>query len=218
MLLLPIFHVEKPRLGEVAVTFLRRGGRAGAGFETRVMWLPGLCPWPLTHGLQADPPTQPRTETEMFHFKNWLKVLERLRDRTEKDAQRGQLPKEAEAALSCVTHGKLDKCNIQAVSGGIGHALWRIAAASLLAHLSPPHPCHSPALGGSTWDHLRGGDSVPNLYPKLETSRRSGGPPWASWGSGSTRPVQPVLVWKALVSGYLSPRSPVLDHTSHTLT
>lgn len=171
-------------------------------------------------GSKLDHPTQPRTETEMFHFKNWLKVLERLRDsQNGKRCSKGtELPKEAEAALSCVTRGKLDKCNIQAVSGGIVHALWRIAAPSLLAHLSPPHPCHSPALGGSTWDHLRRGDSVLNLYPKLETSRRSRGPPWASWGSGSTRPVQPVLVWKALVSGYLSPGSPVLGHTSHTLT
>lgn len=142
--------MEKPRLREVAVTFLRRVGRAGAGFETRVMWLPGLRPWPLTHGLQADRPTQPRTEKEMFHFKNWLKVLERLRDsQNGKRCSKGtELLKEAEAALSCVTRGKPDKCNIQAVSGRIGHAVWQTAPPSLLAHLPPTHtPLPQPCPG-----------------------------------------------------------------------
>lgn len=79
----------------------------------------------------------------MFHFKNWLKVLEMLRDsQNGKRCSKGtELLKEAEAALSCVTRGKLDTCNIQAVSGRIGHALWQIAPCSLFAHLSPSlHP------------------------------------------------------------------------------
>lgn len=157
------------------------------------MWLLGLRPWTLTHGLQADRPTPPRTGREMFHFKNWLKVLERLRDRQNgKRCSKGtELLKEAEAALSCVTHGKFDKCNIQNQWENWSCSLPNCSLPSLptppLQHTPPPR--HSPALGGSTWDHLRGGDSVLNVYPKLETSRTTA-PPWASWW---TRPASVCL-------------------------
>lgn len=49
----------------------------------------------------------------------------------------------AEAALPHVTRGKLEKCNIQAVGGRTGHALWQNTPSSLL-FLPPSHP----ALGG----------------------------------------------------------------------
>lgn len=67
-----------------------------------------------------------------------------------------RLLKGAEASLPCGTRGKLDKWNIQAVSGRTGHALWQIApSSSLLAPLPPP--LQSPTLGESTWDHLSEG-------------------------------------------------------------
>lgn len=88
-------------------------------------------------------------------------------------SKRTDLLKGAEAALSCVTRGKPDKWNIQAVSGRTGHALWQISpSSSLLAHLSPTSPSGREHLGPPQRRPSGGGDSVPNLCPNLETLRR----------------------------------------------
>lgn len=133
-----------------------------------------------------------------------------------------ELLKGAEAALPCDTHGKLDKCNIQAVSGRTGHALWQIApSSSFLAHLLPslplqPHPGRE-HLGPPPRRPSDGGDSVSNLRSKLETSRRKWEPPLSLMGQQGPLGLFGGLFVKTPVSGCPSTRSLVLGHVSHTL-
>lgn len=133
-----------------------------------------------------------------------------------------ELLKGAEAALPCETHGKLDKCNIQAVSGRTGHALWQIApSSSFLAHLLPslplqPHPGRE-HLGPPPRRPSHGSDSVSNLRSKLETSRRKWEPPLSLTGQQGPLGLFRGLFVKTLVSGCPSTRSLALGHVSHTL-
>lgn len=133
-----------------------------------------------------------------------------------------ELLKGAEAALPCETHGKFDKCNIQAVSGRTGHALWQIApSSSFLAHLLPslplqPHPGRE-HLGPPPRRPSDGGDSVSNLRSKLETSRRKWEPPLSLIGQQGPLGLFSGLFVKTLVSGFPSTRSLVLGHVSRTL-
>lgn len=98
---------------------------------------------------------QPTAERGKFLLKSWRNVLEMFRgSQNGKRCSKGtELLKGVEAALPWVTRGKLETCDIQAVSGRIGHALWQIAPSSSLLLPAPPNS----TLGGSTWDHLRGG-------------------------------------------------------------
>lgn len=85
-----------------------------------------------------------------------------------------ELLKGAEAALSFVTHGKLDKCNIQAVSGRTGHALWQIAPSSSL--LAPPAtPPREGALGTISEEALLVAVTRSQIYPNSGIVRRSDG-------------------------------------------
>lgn len=131
----------------------------------------------------------------------------------------GELLKGAEAALPRVTRGKLDECNIQAVSGN-----WSCSLANCSLLLPPsPTPAPRPHPGREHLGHPQrrpsgGGDSALHLCSNLQASlEKEWEPLLEPPGAVGYNGLLQGLVFKPLVSGCPSPTSPGLGHISHTL-